>query len=184
MAWSSWLLLLASGGGEHSGGVAPLLDPHQGLVFWQVVSFCIVAIVLKKYAWGPLQTMLDEREAQIRDSLAAADKAREEAKRISAEHEDRLEDARREAEKILEEARDDARGIVDRAKAAATDEAEALKERAKHEIELAKDKAIAELREESVELGLMIASRVLKAEVDGGRHRGLVDEILASWAKN
>ena len=183
MDFFSALWLLASGGDAGPGSNA-LLDPHTGLVFWQVLSFSVLVIMLSKTAWGPLIGGLEAREAKIRDALSAADKAREEAAQVGREHAALLESHRQEGEKILEEARQDAKGVLERARAEATSEADKIKARTASEIELAKAKAIEELREHSVELAMMLAGRVIGAEVDQARHKGLVDELLASWNTN
>lgn len=177
----SILDLLASGA-EH--GTPVLLSPASGLVFWSVLSFSIVMIVLKKFAWGPLQLALDERERKIRDGLNAAELARQEAAEIASQHADELERVRKEAELILEEARNDAKGIVDRANRDASKAAEESKARALKEIELAREKAIDDMRQGAIDLSMALAGKVLAAEVDGGRHRGLIDNFIKDWEQN
>jgi len=169
-----WIVLASGGGG---GG---LLDPATGLVFWTALTFSIVAIVLGKFAWGPLIEGLDQREAKIRESLAAAETARDEAKRIASEQDAVLQEYKVEAEKILEEARSDAQALRERSKREADQETAEIKVRATQEIGLAKEKAIDEIREMTVGLAMDLAGRVLKAEIDGDKHKGLVNEFLAA----
>src|ERR1700759_3570482 len=78
-----------------------LIDINFGLMFWTIVSFLIVLVVLKKFAFGPIQATLDER----RNAIAAEEHAREEAQSALAEYRQALADSRREATKIIEEAR-------------------------------------------------------------------------------
>lgn len=182
MSWSM-LWLLAEGGG-HGHDHAGVLTPEQGLIFWSVLTFCVVMVTLKKLAWGPIMKGLEDREKKIRSALNAAEEAKKEAARIAAEQSAELESHRQEAEKILEEARADAKAIVDKAHKKATDEAEDVKTRTLKEIELAKAKAIDEIRQESVDLAMALAGRVLQAEVKAGQHKALVDEFITSWSKN
>ena len=51
-----------------------LLLPHFGLIFWTMLSFIIVLLILKKFAWSPILTSLNEREKSIADSIALAEK--------------------------------------------------------------------------------------------------------------
>lgn len=183
---ASVLWLLAAGGGHADGlhGPPPLLDPGIGLTFWSVVTFGVVLIVLKNAAWGPLQKALDDREARIRDALSAAERARAEAAQAAVDHEARLEKSRKEAEAILEEARKDAQDVRNRAHDEARKESEEVKARALKDIEQARTKAIEDLRQETVDLAMLMATRVLKAEVEAGRHGAIIDEVIGSWGKN
>ena len=56
-----------------------LIDINFGLMFWTILTFLIVLVVLKKYAFGPIQATLDERRKAIADDLDAAENARKEA---------------------------------------------------------------------------------------------------------
>src|SRR5204862_265261 len=83
----------------------PLIQVTPGLMIWTIVCFLIALFVLKRYAFGPIQKMIDTRREQIRRSLEEADHAREEARRLLEEHRKLIGQARSEAEQILAEAR-------------------------------------------------------------------------------
>ena len=53
-----------------------LVTPGIGLLFWMLLSFSIVLIILKKFAWKPILTAVDQRNKSINDSLQQAEKAR------------------------------------------------------------------------------------------------------------
>ena len=59
-----------------------LVTPEIGLIFWTTVVFSLLLIVLKKYAWKPILSAVDERNKSIEDALSAADKAKVDAERI------------------------------------------------------------------------------------------------------
>src|SRR2546430_9570985 len=86
-------------------GTNPLISVTPGLMIWTIVCFLIALWVLKRYAFGPIQTMIDERRERIRRSLEDAEEAREEARRLLEEHRSLIGQARGEAEQILGEAR-------------------------------------------------------------------------------
>ena len=90
--------ILASGG-------AGLIQPELGLSLWTLVTFLIVLFILKKYAFGRIATLLDERREAVRENLASAENAREEAERLLAEYKTQLAASRQEASEILERAR-------------------------------------------------------------------------------
>src|SRR5262252_7069392 len=83
----------------------PLIQVTPGLMIWTVVCFLITLFVLKRYAFGPIQKLIDERRERIRQSLEEADRAREEARNLLEEHRALIAGARTDAEQILAEAR-------------------------------------------------------------------------------
>src|SRR5947207_1387340 len=84
---------------------SPLTKIIPGLMIWTIVFFLIVFFVLKRYAFGAIQKLIDERREQVRRSLEEADNAREEARKLLEEHRQLIGQARSQAEEILGEAR-------------------------------------------------------------------------------
>src|SRR5438876_11208469 len=85
-------LVLASGS---------LTDVQPGLVFWTLITFIIVAFVLRRVAWGPLLQAVNDREKQIQSSIDAAKKERAEAEKLLAEQKTAIAAARSEAAEAL-----------------------------------------------------------------------------------
>src|SRR6195952_4461176 len=83
----------------------PLIKVIPGLMIWTLVSFGITLIVLKRYAFGPIQKLIDDRRERIRSSIEEADRAREEARSLLEEHRALIGQAKTEAESILAETR-------------------------------------------------------------------------------
>src|ERR671922_261068 len=63
-----------------------LISVTPGLMIWTIVCFLIALWVLKRYAFGPIQKMIDDRRERIRRSIEEAEEARAEARRILEEH--------------------------------------------------------------------------------------------------
>src|SRR6476659_5995142 len=118
-----------------------LITPTTGLMIWTLVTFVVVLIVLKKYAFGPVQQMIDQRRVAITADLDAAEKARQQ-----------LADARKEASRIVEDARKvgEERRTAD--VAALEAETVRLKEQAKAEIAAETRQALAAIKEHMAEL--------------------------------
>ena len=83
-----------------------LIKVTPGLMIWTIVAFLITLWVLKRYAFGPIQNMLDERREQIRRSIEEADNARDEARKLLEEHRALMQEARSDAEQIRSEVAD------------------------------------------------------------------------------
>src|SRR5581483_7876654 len=64
---------------------SPLTRLIPGLMIWTIVFFLIVFLVLRKYAFGTIQRLIDERREAIRRSIEAADEARDEGQRLLEE---------------------------------------------------------------------------------------------------
>jgi F-type H+-transporting ATPase subunit b len=82
-----------------------ILEVNPGLMFWTIVTFVILFLLLRKFAWGPILEMLEKRENTIKESLEEAARSREEAQKLFEEYNQKLEKAGTDAQKVLEEGR-------------------------------------------------------------------------------
>jgi len=156
-----------------------LITPTTGLMIWTLVTFVVVLIVLKKYAFGPIQQMIDARRVAITADLDEAQKAREEAQASLAEYRQQLAEARKEASRIVEDARKV--GEERRAADVAALEAETvrLKEQAKAEIAGETRQALAEIKQQVAELTIAATEKLMRARLDAAEQKRLIDEALA-----
>ena len=83
----------------------PLIKVVPGLMIWTLIFFLITFFVLRRYAFGPIQKVIDDRRERIRQSLQEAEQRPREARRLLEEHRKLIAEARGEAEEILAEAR-------------------------------------------------------------------------------
>jgi F-type H+-transporting ATPase subunit b len=156
----------------------PLIQVTPGLMIWTIVCFLIALYVLKRYAFGPIQAMIDERRERIRQSLEEADRARDEARALIAEHRQLIGQARREAEEILASARRDADAMARRMK----DETEADRQRRLEEtrrsIEAETRRALQQIRSEVADLTLIAAEKVTRKSLREDDQRRLIEEAV------
>ena len=156
-----------------------LLSPHGGLMFWTLLIFVVLFFVLSKFAFGPITEAVAAREAALQEAIDQAKRDREEAAKILAEHTAQLEGARGEAQRIIAEGR----AVGDKLRAGMLEETRAqqqeMLDRARREIETEKNNAIAELREEAVDLALAGAGKVIEKNLDDATNRKLVESFLA-----
>ena len=83
-----------------------ILEPALGLIIWQVVIFGILFFILAKFAWKPIMSALQEREASIDDALSLAAKTRQEMTDLKAGNEKLIGEARAERDRLLKEAKE------------------------------------------------------------------------------
>jgi F-type H+-transporting ATPase subunit b len=142
-----------------------LLIPAFGLFFWTALAFLIVLFLLKKFAWKPILSALDERERGIADSLTSAEKVRSEMSMMKSEHESLLNQAREERTLLLKDAKETRDKIVNEAKDAAKEEANKIMMEARQQIEFQKNAAIIDVKNQIGTLVIDVAEKVLRKEL-------------------
>ncbi len=156
-----------------------LVTPDAGLLFWMLLSFTLVLIVLKKFAWKPILNSLKEREESIAEALHAAEKAREEMEKLKADNEAIIRKARAEREKILQEAREIKIKIVEQAKEEASQEAQKMIELARVNIRNEEAKALEQIKAQVADLSIRIAEKILREKLgDSTEQQKLVEKYL------
>ena len=174
-------LILASegsGNGDTSGWMEKWLSFDPGLFLWTIVTFFIVLAILKWKAWGPLINALDKREEDIREALASAEKARQDAEKASSEYEDMMRKAQAEAQQIVSEGKAAGERVKNDIQSAANDKADEIIEKAKAQIDAERRKAIQEIKSSVVDLSMDAAAKVIERNLDSDDNRKLVDQAL------
>jgi F-type H+-transporting ATPase subunit b len=158
----------------------PLIQVTPGLMIWTIVCFVITLFVLKRYAFGPIQAMIDERRERIRQSLEEADNARKEARKLLEEHRKLISEARRQAEEIRADVRREAEAGRERVREETEADRRRRLEETKRQIEAETARALAQIRQEVAELTLLAASKVTGKVLDSADQRRLIDEAISS----
>ena len=158
-------------------------DFSIGLFVWQTVLFLALLFLLRKYAWKPILSAVEEREEGIKNALEAADNAKKEMESLNADNERILRKAKAERDNILKEAREIKETIITEAKTQATEEADKVLASAREQINNEKLAAITELKNQVADLSIDIAEKVLKSELeDIAKQKELVNNALKEAA--
>ena len=152
---------------------------NVGDIIATAATFLILMFLLKKFAWGPLMGVMEQREQLVVGEIDAAEKARKEAQAALEEQKALLKEARTEAQAIVEGAKKQADATREEIITTARAEAERLKESAVRDIEAEREKAIAAVREEVVSLSVLAASKVLGKEISEADNSALIKETIA-----
>jgi F-type H+-transporting ATPase subunit b len=159
-------------------GSNPLIQVTPGLMIWTIVCFLIALFVLKRYAFGPIQKLIDDRQQRIRRALEEADNARDEARRLLEEHRKLIGDARGEAEEIRSVARQEADAQMRRVKAEAEADRQRRLEETSRQIDAETRRALEAIRAEVAELSLVAAEKITRGALDDKDQRRLIDEAI------
>jgi F-type H+-transporting ATPase subunit b len=156
-----------------------LIDPNPGLMIWTIVCFAIAFFVLRKYAFGPVQRVIDERRKRILEALEEAERSRAEARRLLEEHRALLGRARTDAEEILAEGRKVADAQRQRMKEETEVERQRRLEETSRQIEAETARALQQIRAEVADLTLLATAKVTGKALDEADHRRLIDEAVS-----
>ncbi len=144
----------------------------------QVLSFLVLFALLYRFVYKPVLGAMDRRSTRIRESLEAAQKARDDAARTQAEMQKQIEAARAEGQALIAQARDVAERFREEELARARQEIQAERERAQANIQRERDAAIEELRRQFAGLAITAAERVVQRSLDERAHRDLIEQVL------
>ena len=157
----------------------PLIKIAPGLMIWTLICFAIVFFVLRRYAFGRIQEVIDERRERIRQSLQEAERARDEARKLLEEHRSLIGQARTQSEEILSEAR----RIADAQRERVREETESDRQRrldeTRRQIEAETQRALGQIRAEVAELTLVATAKVTGKVLDDADHRRLIDDAIS-----
>lgn len=170
------MLLLAGGGG--------ILSFNGGFALWVLLTMVVFLAVMGKYAVPLIMDALNEREGQIKESLASAENALNRAEQISKDNEKALREAEKKAQSIRKEAIEEAEMLRAERIEKSKKEADEMIEQARESIEREKKQALMELRDEVARLAVESASRIIDSELDEQKNDKLVDNFIQDITKN
>ncbi len=166
-------------GTHHEPG--PLLQFDPGIGIWTLLSFVVLLLLLRKFAWKPILHSIDERERLMRESLTHAEEVNEEARKLADKQRQILSESHEHAAMILAEARRTATLLHDQILENAKDERAKLLQRAQEEIAQLTAQAKAELRSFSAELAVNTAEKILVDQLDHERAKNLADKLVGEF---
>jgi F-type H+-transporting ATPase subunit b len=158
---------------------SPLIQVTPGLMIWTIICFGITFFVLRKYAFGPIQQMIDARREKIEQAIAEADNARQQAREMLEEHKKLIGQAKSEAEEILSEARRVGDAQRERVREETEEDRQRRLEETRRQIEQATHQALGQIREEVGKLSLLAAEKITRKSLTGSDQQRLIDEALA-----
>lgn len=169
-----------------SGGALPVESPagkppafgNLYVIGWSAVNFFILLALLYKFAFGPINNMLEQRANTIEGSLKHAEEVKAEVEQIRKETQSNLVESRKEAQEIVARATKAAEDAKTEIVAKANEEATNMKNKAKAEIAAATEQAKVELRDTAAALAIMAAEKVLGRAVTEADHKNMVKEFV------
>lgn len=157
------------------------LYPDTGLFFWSVITFLIVFVILRWKAWGPLMQALDDREAQIRDSLNKAEKITQEQEKSTQKNEAILTQAREEAKDIVIQAKEAGEKLKLKLEENGRTKYDEFLSNATAQIETEKQKALNDVKKMVIEIAISASEKVIKRNLNNEDNKKMIQNTVDSF---
>ena len=153
-----------------------------GVNFWTALftlcNMLITFLILKKLLFKPVKKMIDDRQKEIADQYAEAERRRQEAEQAKLAYDQEIAQAKQKRDEIVREAAELAhrqeRDILN----AAREEAKAITAKAHSDIRQERRKVFNETKTEISDIAIEIAEKVTEKEIDSDKHRELIDSFI------
>ena len=159
-----------------------LLTPDIGLMFWTLLTFGILLIILRKFAWKPIASALKSREESIEKALNEAKTARLEFDNLKTENEKIIQEAKLARDEIIKESKENGDAIISAAREDAQKESKRILQETLEMVKNEKEIAFNELKGEIAGMIIDLASKIIKKNLDDNQEnkaliRKELDEI-------
>lgn len=153
-----------------------------GVNFWTALFVLLNTLTIffvgRKYLFGPVTKMIEERQQEIDDMYSQADQAKEEAAALQAEYEEKLSLAAETSDRLVREAMERGHNREEEIIKAANAQADAIREKANADIAREKKKALNDAKNEISVIAVDIAGKVVGRQMSQDDQSRLVDDFI------
>lgn len=171
------LQTLSTFGTTSASGIGALGINWQAFII-QLITFLIVFLVLKRFAFKPITKVLASRRKLIDDGVNLGEAMKRKSAELEAEVSNQLQKARTDADKLLTLAQQEARQVIQSAEDDARAKAEAISAEAKQRIEQDISIARKKLEKELVGLVAEATEAIIDEKIDAKKDSALIDRAL------
>lgn len=154
------------------------MEIHVSTVIFAMVNFLVLLIILKKFLYGPVCNILDERKAEVENNLNQAENAKVEAQKLKDDYASQIQNAKNEAQDIINRASEIGEQTKTEIVNEAREEAGKLTARASQEIAREKTQALNEIRGEVANLAVLAAGKIVGKSIDVKDHENMVNNFV------
>lgn len=154
------------------------VDINLWTAIFTLLNLLLLFLVMSKYLFKPVKKMIDDRQKEIDDQYADAEKSKTEAAELKARYETRLAEANAESDEILKQAHRKATLREEEIIRDAQEKAAQTMRRADAQIAMEKKRAMNEIKDDVTVMAMDIASAVLARDVKAKEHTALIDSFI------
>ena len=166
-----------------SGGAADIIRETAETFGWnwklflsQVISFCIVAFLLRRFAYRPILAVLEERRRKIEEGQLNAEKIRKELAEAEKRYQEIVAKGNADAQKMIDEARNSAAHLSERKQQEAVVAAEQIMAKAREASAIEHERTMMQLKRELGRLVVDTTAKVTGKVLTSDDQRRLQDE--------
>ena len=145
----------------------------------QMITFMVFVGITMKWIWPPIMKALRERQDNIAEGLASAERGKRELELAKHKSADILRDAKLQAAKTIDQANKRAQQIIEQSKEDARVEGQRLIDLAQVEIAQERETAKESLRQEVASIALAGAEKILGKQIDDAANNHIIEQLLA-----
>lgn len=159
------------------------MDIDVQLLVTHAIGFLITLWILKRYAWGPLLNIIEERRLKIVGEFENIEKEKKNAEELNNQYQAKLREIDSERREQIVKAVNEGKKIAEELKSAARDEVNDLREKSKSELSREVAKAKVQLKDDMVSISVAATEKLLHEKLDDSHHRKLIDEYIDDLEK-
>ena len=145
----------------------------------QTIAMIVFVWFCMKFIWPPIMTSIEERQKEIADGLAAAERGQQSLDKAKTEADDIVAEARKQATTNIDQAQARANEIVAEGKADGVKERERQLAAATAEVEQEANRAREELRGQVSAIAVASAEKILRREIDPQAHEDILSKLAS-----
>ncbi|MBC8590083.1 F0F1 ATP synthase subunit B [Wansuia hejianensis] len=146
------------------------------IIAW--LTLFVLYLILKKLLYKPVSNILVERQKKIQSEIDESKALKSEAEQLKLQYEAHMESAKEEAQEIIEAARQRGEELRLDIVSKAQKEAQEIKSRAKVEISREREAAFQEVKSQTGDLALLIASKIMEEEINSEKQNQLIEKFI------
>ena len=155
-----------------------LVLPEWSSVILAWIALALIYFILKRFLYKPINNALVARKAKIHDDIQSAAAIREEAFQLRKDYEGRIKSSKEEGQEIIDGARLRGEELTQHILAEAKVEADIVLARAKKEIERQKEIAYVEMKQQSGEMAVLIASKIMEEKITYDSQKDMINKFI------
>jgi len=152
-------------------------------VLTHIVGFLITVWILKRYAWGPLLGLLEERRNKIAGEFQRIEEEKADVAQLNTDYQARIRDIEKERRGKLLEGAEEGKKLASEIKTTVQEEIKQLHAKAKADLGREIAKAKVQLRDELVTMTMTATEKVLRERLDEAKQRELIARFIDDLGK-
>ena len=147
------------------------------LVF-TIINLLVLYLLMKKFLFGPIIKVMDERKAMIDQQFAGAKAQEDQAKALKEQYEGALKSAKEESYQIMEQARKEAKAQADRTVEDTQAKVSAMLAKAQEDINTERENAMRQMKDDVASLAMEAAGKIIGRNSVAEQDLSLYDQFI------